>query len=558
MHKKQHFGEPCKEVEIVAIKCLASERCRGCEEEDTQLRRADSRAEHTGHFDYAGAGAWIKDFEYQTFWENKIDHKEQPKKNHVDKGSADLPNNGSDPQSGTIRNIQQQPSPPASTWPAQLPPNTSLWTFLQNGDSPPQSLASGLQLPSTEALDFTTQNWKTGYRLVKKNDIVHGLPITFEGDPGPATVMAVPDSGSSYNVMSLKLALLLGHRLEWKKSETIEVRFLDDVPTVCTAIVQANCRFAKTFAFDWKMRCTFLVLPSLVEDLIMSASFLEKTATFTKFRNPLVQISLRTPQLLRVCAMGAIHGRLTCCIDGESVLALPDSGSDIDIISLAYATKRGLKWHDTLEEVMFADGRIKTPRGKFEAQLALGSMACLIEFEEYDDFDEFSSKQTTSEELMHNGPVIPSHDVVNIESRNTPVLNIICTTFYILDGITVDVLIGAKSLESLQVYTLHTNYLDSFAGDTAANNLHRITLASKIRKCVDNLIPSPGQRPSQASSLEEQLNEADQQENARREEVSSRISQMTGEARANLEREEEDKRREYENYRNHLIRSWRS
>ncbi|KAJ8106300.1 hypothetical protein OPT61_g9626 [Boeremia exigua] len=398
------------------------------------------------------------------------------------------------------------------------------------------------------------------FELVERSNLMYGLPMTFEGNSGPATVMAVPDSGSDYNVMSQRLALHLGPRLEWDSSEETRIEFLDRSTTVCATVVRARCRFAKTFDFDWKMRCTFLVLPSLVGDLIMSASFLEKTATFTTFRNRLVKMSLRTPRLPRVCAMGPTLQWLTCCIDGEAVEALPDSGSDVDVISLSYATKRGFKWQETSEHVMFADGRTQKACGIFSGQLCLGGSAQLVNINENNSFDEkldWPADQQKEGKDDDNGDL--SARTFMLEPERGLVQHVIRTTFYILDGISTNALIGAKLIESLHVFTRHSRYLSSpTACALGYNSLHRITLKSKMRSCFQSVLHSSRLRTPEtpAPSLEDQFSDADQQENARREEADLRASRLTGEERVVFDREEDSMRRAYEEYRAYLLQAW--
>lgn len=118
----------------------------------------------------------------------------------------------------------------------------------------------------------------------------------------------------------------------------------------------------------------------------------------------------------------------------------------------------------------------------------------MIYINERDDSDEFFNSRKILEELIGN--VVPPPNALNVESGDTPARDVVCMTFYILDAITIGALIGAKSLGSLHVYTHHMQYLDSPAGDIAANNLRCITLASKIQRCVDDVLPGSRQRPS--------------------------------------------------------------
>src|SRR5437764_976967 len=101
----------------------------------------------------------------------------------------------------------------------------------------------------------------------------------------------------------------------------------------------------------------------------------------------------------------------------------------------------------------------------------------MIDINEHDDSDEFFNSRKISEELMGNA--VSSPNVLNVELGDIPIRDLTCTTLYILDTITVDALMGAKSLESftsaLTILSIWILLQEIFG----ANNLHRITLASK-------------------------------------------------------------------------------
>lgn len=129
--------------------------------------------------------------------------------------------------------------------------------------------------------------------------------------------------------------------------------------------------------------------------------------------------------------MGAINQRLTCCIVGEAIAALPDSGSDVDIVSLAYATKRKFSWQDNLQEVVFANGITKTACGKFVAQLSLGSSARPIEVKEDDDAGESVGDKRETRDLVDGKINLQSLNAQHTNPQDTPVQHVISTTFFI-------------------------------------------------------------------------------------------------------------------------------
>jgi hypothetical protein len=113
----------------------------------------------------------------------------------------------------------------------------------------------------------------------------------------------------------------------------------------------------------------FHVLPKCVHDIILGSPFLRLTQTFTKFRHRVTR-KLRAMSLRhRVCLTGSSQEMLSGWANGQSILALPDTGSDICLMSLRYARERGYridtnpKHRELLE---FVDGSTAETFGRVE------------------------------------------------------------------------------------------------------------------------------------------------------------------------------------------------
>jgi hypothetical protein len=87
----------------------------------------------------------------------------------------------------------------------------------------------------------------------------------------------------------------------------------------------------------------FHVLPKCVHDIILGSHFLRLTQTFTKFRHRVVKTLRSIPLRHRVCLTGFSQEMLSGWANGQSILALPDTGSDICLMSLRYARERGYR-----------------------------------------------------------------------------------------------------------------------------------------------------------------------------------------------------------------------
>jgi hypothetical protein len=113
----------------------------------------------------------------------------------------------------------------------------------------------------------------------------------------------------------------------------------------------------------------FHVLPKCVHDIILGSPFLRLTQTFTKFRHRIVKKLRGMSPRHRVCLTGPAQEMLSGWANGQSILALPDTGSDICLMSLRYARERGYRV-DTdpkhLQMLEFVDGSTAETSGRVE------------------------------------------------------------------------------------------------------------------------------------------------------------------------------------------------
>ncbi|KIW94161.1 uncharacterized protein Z519_05477 [Cladophialophora bantiana CBS 173.52] len=108
--------------------------------------------------------------------------------------------------------------------------------------------------------------------------------------------------------------------------------------------------------------------------------------------------------------------RLNCRIGDQLVQTVPDTGSDLDLMSLTYAKQSGFlirKLDRGSQLVRFGDGSTKHLSGKVLAKFSIGSQ--------------------TGMQKMHE--------------------------FYVLEGLTSDVLLGGSTLDKFDVFNRHKNDL---------------------------------------------------------------------------------------------------
>ena len=352
------------------------------------------------------------------------------------------------------------------------------------------------RLPNTPALpsagmDAQEHAAVARFEFRQKREVYKGLPLTFETPSGPATVMAIPDSGSERNVISRDLAQHLGLKISRAGCQDRVLSCIDGGTICSTGNVEVFCRFSRTFHTEpRRIYCVFQVLESVISPVIMSAAFLERTETMTKYPKRLIERTLNAMQTPKVCALGRMRRRLHCSIDGQNAEALPDSGSDVDVMSLDYMLNRGLICEASDEQVIFADGRRKSVHGICVVQLSIGKDGRLVDNRPAVGMNtqrQEHSPRTSSPSSPSSLSSSSSSDAGLKFLEGGPVRHVIESRFYVLEGIDVDVLVGASSLESLKAFSHHQDAFFSPELESQFPALHRISLAERARKLARKL-----------------------------------------------------------------------
>lgn len=113
-------------------------------------------------------------------------------------------------------------------------------------------------------------------------------------------------------------------------------------------------------------RRIFTVMPNCLHDVILSNSFLRTTETLTKFSCRLKSKFIPSHHAPRLRLLGTPKQRIWGSINGRFVAAIPDTGSDVMLMSKRYAKKLRLKIskdesHKSCLE--FADGTLANTCG---------------------------------------------------------------------------------------------------------------------------------------------------------------------------------------------------
>ena len=286
------------------------------------------------------------------------------------------------------------------------------------GDFPPRSSFIPNEAPvpfidSPEPLANLQSVWGT-----KKFD----LPMIVNG----SILISRPDSGSEDNIMVIDLANELELSVDAGAEHQKEFRMGNGKVIRALGKVMIDCAFAKEP--NVRLRCIFYVFQRLVTPLILGMSFLDETETLSKNRHRLEPRSYVPRGLVDVCGLNSPRRRLFCIAESQPILANADTGSEVNLISLAYVQKRGF----CIEPITTAPSMVQFADGSTSALLGVVSLSIVFG---------------------------------NLEGRR---LNVV---FHILEGLTCELLLGEDILNDNDVFR---TYADAFSLEDNKENVFEI------------------------------------------------------------------------------------
>ncbi len=362
-------------------------------------------------------------------------------------------------RNSTRKPLKDAPRPISSDFDIRLPP------FSASGPSSSQREPTPASTPSNP-------NRKLRKRL--------GLPITITHQHQSVTVMACPDTGSDESIVPLDLANRLGLQIDRDLLDDGERAFALANGKVVKSLGVASilCSFgasdgvnksdpAAAAAAATNLSLMVHVFESLAVPAILGAAFLEKTETFTKHRDRLVEELVPAFQSLRVCSVGKPKRGLVCRLDTFVGCANADTGSDLDLVSPAFVHQRGFRVRQEGRELLqFADGSTGLTSGSIGVHFAIGN--------------------------LHG------------ERGFVPRGNTLDLNFFILDNLTSDILVGQNTLEELNAIGKNGDlFIDSLPqpGLSDCNIIRHIgTVERAVRAALKGLSNSTfGSKDSQNS-----------------------------------------------------------
>lgn len=192
-----------------------------------------------------------------------------------------------------------------------------------------------------------------------------GLPLAFHTESGTREIITRYDTGTHDNHMTLTTAQELGYMVNMGAHDQHSFRLPNGKVIESIGRVAAQVQFVSTTGKEGKaIECAFHVFERLAVPVLIGMTFLQATETLTKFTSRLQDLpSASFKGSLKLCAMGDATNRVTCMVNGRWANAHADTGSDIALVSGAFAAQHGLLQEYSCEELELADGSVEYTSG---------------------------------------------------------------------------------------------------------------------------------------------------------------------------------------------------
>jgi len=288
----------------------------------------------------------------------------------------------------------------------------------------------------------------------------------------------------------------------------------------------------------------FFVVENFVHNVVMGREFLRKTQTLDKFPNRLIDRPLQVHDVPVVALLGGQDEGLKFWLDGEELISIPDTGSEINVMSLSFAKQRGFPiTKDPAHQVRFADSSVQNVEGRVSVPVSFGNGApprLLLKLVDLTNYSPADVREPDPTGAIGYG-----------------FTDSILAEFYALEGLKVEIVFGEDLLAVVNAFVRHSTDLNELPGPLADNpSLATIGLVKKAGKLFCSAIGKQNSRTKDLELfLERERDIADSRELDRYEEEKSRIENLAGEEKARAERRNERKRREYNDRRRRLAGS---
>jgi hypothetical protein len=300
---------------------------------------------------------------------------------------------------------------------------------------------------------------------------------------------ATPDTGSRVNAITRDCLRAIGGKMKALSAADDSVLLGNGDVLRAKGSVTLRCAFAQG-APGTLMR-KFLVFDYLLPgiDVLLGRRFLIFTKTLTEYSNRLKEIA-NLDTLPRMMNMSLAGQGMRCYLDSVLTIAIVDTGSDANLMKTDYAKQR--KWD--IEPVPVSKRYVLLPGDRI-AQLS-GSVQ--VRLDSFSKTSATSSSRATPVISANNRTItypnaasVTAHDS-SLKGQSTGLV----VTFYLLDKLIVDVLLGQLLLDTLDAFNTHTeDFVEFDVPEAKSSNLLGIKWASKLAGKYRNLCHSASSQP---------------------------------------------------------------
>lgn len=272
----------------------------------------------------------------------------------------------------------------------------------------------------------------------------------------------------------------------------------------------------------------FFVFQHFVYPVILGQEFLRETGTLDLFQYRLYDRPQINQEIPIVAFLGAGEETLTIFLDGEELESIPDTGSEINAMSLEFAQKRGFFIEtDNIHVVRFADGSL---------QAVIGRVTKPLSFKQ-------GSPSSFLVRLVGQSSEVPEYQPGYEVAANSPIEDIsIAAEFYILEGLTADIILGESILASVDAFVTHSQ---NFKKVESKNFYAPVATISLFKKSGRRLCRAAGRVVPEIQDPLRERNIADSKELDRYEAEKKRIESLTGTKKDIATRQNEQLRQIY-------------
>lgn len=351
------------------------------------------------------------------------------------------------------------------------------------------------------------------------------LPIYLNGSP----CRACADFGSAANIIDANYAREIKIRIT--PDRNCDPFLLPTFGTLIWPIGRARISCAFPSEPETVKEYEFFVFEHFVYPVIMGREFLRETGTLDWFQHRLHDRPLVKHDIPIVAFLGAEEETLTIFINGEELDSAPDTGSEINVMSLEFAQTRGFTIEkDDIHEVRFADGSL---------QDVVGRVTVPVSFKRGPPSQILLKLVDQLSEAQHYGP-----DGIGKTRKSDHIYNVsIAAEFYLLDGLNADIILGEDLLASANAFVFHSQ---NFKTVSSPNSLYpALATIGLFKKAGKRLCAVAGRTVPDAKDLLRERDIADSKESDRYENEKERIEGLTGQEKEDATTRNERRRRDY-------------